>query len=121
MRKFGKTGLIKQGLLHRWCTGKESACQFRRLRRHRFNPWVGRFPWSRKQQPTLVFLSGKFQWTEEPSRLSIVHEVAKESDTTEHIRIHAFLEMTGRTFGKADRFNKIRGYYHMSAAERHSQ
>ena len=27
--------------------------------RHRFDPWVGRIPWSRKWQPTPVFLTGK--------------------------------------------------------------
>jgi len=25
-----------------------------------FDPWVGKIPWSRKQQPALVFLPGKF-------------------------------------------------------------
>ena len=25
-----------------------------------FDPWVGKIPWSRKQQPTAVFLSGEF-------------------------------------------------------------
>ena len=39
-----------------WLNGKESACQ---CRRHGFNPWVGKIPWRRKWQPTLVFLSGK--------------------------------------------------------------
>ena len=57
-------------------------------------------PLSRKQQPTSVLLPGKSQRTEEPGGLYIVHEVAKESDTTEHTRMHAFLEMTGRTLGK---------------------
>ena len=28
--------------------------------RLRFDPWVGKISWSRKWQPTLVFLSGKF-------------------------------------------------------------
>ena len=28
--------------------------------RHRFDPWVGKIPWSRKWQPTPVFLPGKF-------------------------------------------------------------
>ena len=37
-------------------SGKESACQ---CRRHRFDPWVGKIPWSRKGQPTPVFLPGK--------------------------------------------------------------
>ena len=30
-------------------------------------PGLGRFPWSRKWQPTLVYLLGK--WTEEPDGL----------------------------------------------------
>ena len=39
-----------------WLNGKESACQ---CRRRGFYPWVGKIPWRRKWQPTLVFLSGK--------------------------------------------------------------
>ena len=31
-------------------SGKESACQFRRCKRRRFHPWVGKIPWSRKWQ-----------------------------------------------------------------------
>ena len=34
---------------------KDSACQFRRSKRHRFNPWAGKIPWKRKWQPTPVF------------------------------------------------------------------
>ena len=49
----------KLGLL-RWLHGKESACQWRRCKRCRgFNPWVGKIPWSKKYQPTPVFLPGK--------------------------------------------------------------
>jgi len=45
------------GGLPRWLSGKESACQCRRHRRCRFNPWVRKIPWrSRKWQPTPVFL-----------------------------------------------------------------
>ena len=40
---------------------KESACQYRRCKRCRFYPWVWKIPWSRKWQPTPVFLPGKFQ------------------------------------------------------------
>ena len=40
-------------------SGKEPACQCRRHRRRRFDPWVGKVPRSRKWQPTSVFLSGK--------------------------------------------------------------
>ena len=43
-----------------WLSGKEPTCQCRRLKRHRFNPWVGKIPWSRKWQHAPVFLLGKF-------------------------------------------------------------
>ena len=36
-----------------WLSGKESACQRRRLR---FDPWVRKIPWRRKCQPTPVSL-----------------------------------------------------------------
>ena len=39
-----------------WLSGKESPWQ---CRRHRFDPWDGKFPWRRKWQPTPVFLPGK--------------------------------------------------------------
>ena len=39
-------------------SGKESAYQCRRCRRRGFDPWVGKIPWSRKWQPTSVFLPG---------------------------------------------------------------
>ena len=35
---------------------KESTCQCRRLKRHGFDPWVGKIPCSKKWQPTPVFL-----------------------------------------------------------------
>ena len=46
------------GLL-KWQGGKESACQCRRHKRCRFNPWVGKIPWNRKCQPTPIFLPRK--------------------------------------------------------------
>ena len=45
--------------LPRGFRGKESTCQYRRHRRRGFDPWVGKSPWRRKWQPTLVFLPGK--------------------------------------------------------------
>ena len=38
--------------LRRWHSGKESACQCRRCRRHSFNPWVGEIPLISKWQPS---------------------------------------------------------------------
>ena len=42
-----------------WLSGKELICQFRRLKRHGFDPWVGKIPWRQKWQPTTVFLPGE--------------------------------------------------------------
>ena len=44
-------------------SGKESACQCswcRRQQRCSFYPWIGKIPWGSKQQPSPVFLPGKF-------------------------------------------------------------
>ena len=46
-----------------WLSGKEPTCQCRRCR---FDPWIRKVPWRRKQQPTLVFLSGKFHGQRSP-------------------------------------------------------
>ena len=62
-----------------WCSGKESAHQYRRCR---FNPWVRKIPWSRKWQPNPVFLTQKFHG----QRSLAVYRPweHKELDTTEH-------------------------------------
>ena len=56
--KLGKKMLALEKL-PRWLSGKESACQCRRHKRCGFDPWVGKIPWRRKWQPTLVFWPGK--------------------------------------------------------------
>ena len=43
-----------------WYSGKESFCQYRRCRKHGFNPWIRKMPWSGKWKPTPVLLPGKF-------------------------------------------------------------
>ena len=77
--------VLRQGDLTtaRWLSGKESACQ---CRRPRFNPWVGKISWSRKQQPASVFLPGNCRgqrslagyspW----SCKSVGHELATDSN-----------------------------------------
>ena len=57
--------------LLRWYSGKESTCQ---CKISGFDPWVGKIHWSRKWQPTLVFLPGKFHGQR---RRATVHEVTK--------------------------------------------
>ena len=39
--------------------GKEPTCQCRQRQRQGFDPWVGKIPWQRAQQPTPVFLPGE--------------------------------------------------------------
>ena len=40
-------------------SGKESHRQCRRCKRLGFDPWIGKIPWRRAQQPTPRFMSGK--------------------------------------------------------------
>ena len=54
--------------------GKESSCNAGDL---------GRFPWRRAWQPTLVFLQGESPWTEEPGGLQSMG--SQELDMTEQL------------------------------------
>ena len=56
-------------------SGKEPARQHRRHKRHGFDPWVGKIPWRKAWQPTLVFLPAESPWT--GAWWAIVHGVAK--------------------------------------------
>ena len=53
------TCVVKSWGLLRWYSGKESTCQCRRHKRHRFSPWVGKIPWRSEWQPTPGFLPGE--------------------------------------------------------------
>ena len=77
-----------EGLPSGWCSGKESACQCRRLRKCRLVSWTGKIPWSRKWQPTPVFLPGKSHRQRSLVGYNIGHGVTKESDTTERLNEH---------------------------------
>ena len=50
-------------------SGKEPNCQWKRYKRHGFDPWVSKIPWRRTWQPTPVFLPGESPWTEKPGGL----------------------------------------------------
>ena len=58
-------------------SGKESACPFRRCRRHEFDPWVWKISWRRKWQPTPVSWPGnpmdRVAWQ------ATAHRVTKET------------------------------------------
>ena len=51
--------MIKNHFITSEASDKESICQCRRTKGCRFYPWVERFPWRRKWQPTPLFLLGK--------------------------------------------------------------
>ena len=69
-----------------WSRGKDFACQCRRHKRHGFDPWVGKIPWRRKLQPTLVFLLGKSHG--QRSLVGYSPWACKELDTTEQLSEH---------------------------------
>ena len=69
----------------RWCSGKKFICQYRK---HKDDPWVGKIPWSRKWQPTLVFLMGKFYG--QRSLVGYSPWGCKELATTEHTHTQAW-------------------------------
>ena len=56
--QVGTEGRCKRGFPRR-LSGKEPACQCRRLSRRTFDPWVGKIPWRRAWQPTPVLLPGE--------------------------------------------------------------
>ena len=62
---LGADALPSASFTDRWVSGKESSCQCRRCKRHRFGPWIRKIPWRRKWQPTPVFLPRRFhgQWS----------------------------------------------------------
>ena len=65
--------------LPRWHSGKESECRW--CRRQGFRPWVRKIPWSRKWQPTPVFLPGEFK-DREAWRVT-VHGIAESGQSTQ--------------------------------------
>ena len=67
-------------------SGNESACQCRRRKRYRSDPWVGQIPWSRKWQTTPVFLPGKSQG--QRSLVGYSPWIHRESDMTEQLSTH---------------------------------
>ena len=79
--------------LPRWLSGKESACQSRRLR---FDPWVGKIPWRRKWATPL-----QYSCLENPmdrgAWRAIVHGVTKIQTQLRNYYFHIFT--LGREMG----------------------
>ena len=74
------------GVASRCHSGKESTCQFRRCKRHGFDPRVGRIPWRRKWLPTPLVLPGKSHGQRSLAGYSPWGR--KESDMTERLSTH---------------------------------
>ena len=70
--------------LPQWRVSQESACQWRRHKRCRFNPWARKTPWRRKWQPVPVILHGKSHG--QRSLVGFSPWGCKESDATEQQR-----------------------------------
>ena len=65
----------------KWFSGKESTCQCRRRRRHRFDSWVRKIRWRRQRQPTPAFLPGGSH-----GRISLAgYSLGSQSDRTEQL------------------------------------
>ena len=73
-------------------SGKELSCQCRTCKRLRFDLWVGKIPWRRAWQPTLVFLPGES--CRQTSLVSYGPWGCKELDTTE-VTEHTLIEASG--------------------------
>ena len=88
-------GEVFQEQLPRWHSGKESTCQCRRCRGHRFDPWVRKIPGRRKWQATPVFLPGKFHG--QRSLAGYNPWGRRESDTTEQQQRTFLVVLTGQS------------------------
>ena len=63
-------------------SGKEPACQCRRLNRYRFNPWVGMIPWRRGHGNPLYYSCLENPMDREAWRAT-VHRTAQSLDRAE--------------------------------------
>ena len=53
-------------------SGKESACQCRRQKNLKFDPWVGKIPWRREHGYPFKYSCLENPWTAEPGGLQSV-------------------------------------------------
>ena len=73
--------------------GKESTCQYKRGKRCGFDPWVGKIPWKKKWQPSLVFLPGKSMDT--GAWWAIAHGVTKSQHNWAHEQVVSGHQLLG--------------------------
>ena len=73
-------------------SGEEPTRQCKRHKRHSFDPWVGKIPWSRKWQPTPLFLPGESHG--QRAWWATVHRVAKSQAQLKRLSMHAFYSVS---------------------------
>ena len=96
--------------LPRWHSSKESTCQSKRSRRHRFDPWARKTPWRRKWQLTPVFSPGKFH--RQRSLVGYNPWDHKELDTTKGLNTHRYsLHDQSLLTLSLTKFEKIKFYF----------
>ena len=67
-------------------SGKDFACQYRRCKRLRFNPWVWKIPWRRAWLLTPVFVPGESHG--QRNLVGYRPRGCKESDMTEQLTLY---------------------------------
>ena len=67
-------------------SGKEPACQGRRHKRHKFDPWVGKIPWRKHGNP--LQYSCLENPTERGAWWATVHGVAKSQTRLKRFSMH---------------------------------
>ena len=67
-------------------SSKESSCQCRRHKRHRFDPWIRKTPWRRAWQPTPVFSSGETM--DRGGYWATFHRVTKSQTQLKRLSMH---------------------------------
>ena len=75
-----------------WLRGSRICLQ---CRRYRFDPWVKKIPWTRKRQPTPVFLPRESPWAEEPGRLQ---SMGSQLDMTERLSTYTWPKVVVHRF-----------------------
>ena len=71
---------------------KEPACQCKRCKRRRFDPWVGKIPWRRVWQTTPVFLPGELHGQRRMAGCSlwghnrVRHNLAMKQQPCDHMK-----------------------------------
>ena len=96
----------------RWQSGKEPTHQCRRQKRWGFSPWAGKIPWSRKWQPTPVFLPGKFHG--QRSLVGYNPWGRTESDMTAHTVFISQVTIVSPVVKKKEKKKKLRNLNYLT-------